>query len=76
MSTNMIEITIKMENAHIIYHIMKLAVVIKLFWNKYVQKILFKLNDVHIMLGMLIQTVLKKRNSRFYENFYSKNCRM
>ena len=39
MSTKMIEIPIKMENTIIKYHIMKWAVVIKLFWNKHKQKI-------------------------------------
>ena len=38
MSTKMTELTIKMENKHIKYHIFKLANVIKMFWNKYVPK--------------------------------------
>ena len=39
MSTKMIGIPIKMKNTQIRYFIMKWADVIKLFWNKYVQKI-------------------------------------
>ena len=45
MSTKMTELPIKMESTHIKYHIMKWAVVIKLFWNKYVGKNTFWTED-------------------------------
>ena len=32
--------------------------------------------NVQNVLGVLLKTILRIRNSRFYENFYSKNCRM
>ena len=36
----------------------------------------FKLKNVQTMLGILLTTILKIINSRFYENFYSKIFRM
>ena len=32
--------------------------------------------NVQIVLGILLKIILKIRNSRFHENFYSQNCRM
>ena len=72
----MTELPIKMDNTHIKYLIMKWAVVIKLFRDKYIQKIHFELKNVHTVLGILLKTILKIGNSCFYENFYSKSCRM
>ena len=40
------------------------------------EKIHVKLMNVLNVLGKLLKTILKIRNSRFHENFYSKNCRM
>ena len=34
------------------------------------------LKNVHNVLGILLKKILKIINGRFYENFYSKNCRM
>ena len=46
----------------------------KLFWNKYIWKIHFELKNVPNVLGILLKTILKFRNSHFYKNSYSKNC--
>ena len=35
-----------------------------------------KLKNVLNVLGKLLKKILKIRNSRFYENFYSNICRM
>ena len=48
----------------------------KLFWNKYVRKTAYQTEQLTERAGKGIWTILKIRNSRFYENFYSKNCRM
>ena len=34
------------------------------------------MKNVQNVLGILLKRILKIRNSRFYENFYSKYCRM
>ena len=36
----------------------------------------FELKNVKNVLGILLKTILKIRNNRFHENFYSQNCRM
>ena len=38
------------------------------------ENIYFKLKSVQNVIGILLKTILKSRNSRFYENFYSRNC--
>ena len=40
------------------------------------QRIHFELKNVQNVLGILLKTILKTRNNRFYKNFYSRNCRM
>ena len=35
----------------------------------------FELKNVQNVLGILLKTILKIRNNRFYKNFYSQNCR-
>ena len=40
------------------------------------EKIHFELKNVHNVLGILLKTILKIRNSHFYENLYSKNLGM
>ena len=36
----------------------------------------YELKNVQNVLGILLKTILKIRNNRFYKNFYSQNCRM
>ena len=36
----------------------------------------YELKKVQIVLGILLKTILKFRNNRFYKNFYSKNYRI
>ena len=72
---------LKLINKHIKCLIVKWANVIKLFWIKYVlwikyvKKMNYELKNVQNVLGVLLITILKFRNNRFYKNFYSKNCR-
>ena len=40
------------------------------------EKMHFEVKNVQNDLGILLKTILKIRNNRFYKNFYSKNCRM
>ena len=40
------------------------------------EKINFELKNGQNVLGILFKTILKIKNSRFYENFYSKIFRM
>ena len=42
----------------------------------WIQKNTFELKNVQNVLGILLKTIVKIRNSRFYESFYSKNCIM
>ena len=44
----------------------------KLFWNKYVRKIHFELKNVQNVLGVLLITILKFRNNRFYQLLFQK----
>ena len=59
MSTKLTELPIKIVNTHIKYQNMKWAVVIKLFWIKYVQKKYCEHKNVHNVLGMLLNTSIK-----------------
>ena len=34
------------------------------------------MNNVQNFIGILLKTILKIRNNRFYKNFYTKICRM
>ena len=34
------------------------------------------MKNVQNVLGILLKTILKFRNNRFYKYFYSKNCRI
>ena len=36
----------------------------------------YELKNVQNVLGILLKTILKIRNNRFYNNFYSKNFRI
>ena len=36
----------------------------------------YELKNVQNVLVLLLKTILKFRNNRFYKNFYSKNCRI
>ena len=40
------------------------------------EKMHYELKNVQNVLGILLKTILKIRNNRFYKNFYSKNCRI
>ena len=40
------------------------------------ENIHFELKNVQNVLGILLKTIIKFRNSRFYKNFYAKNCRI
>ena len=40
------------------------------------KRIHLELKNVHNVLGILLKTILKIKNCRLYDNFYSKNCRM
>ena len=40
------------------------------------EKKYYELKNVQNVLGILLTTILKFRNNRFYKNFYSKNYRI
>ena len=65
-----------MKKKHIKYVIMKWTDMIKLFWNKYIQKTTYQTEERTERAWKTIENNFKIRNSRFYENFYSQNCRM
>ena len=67
---------IKMMNKHIKFHIVKWANVLKLFWNKNLWKMHYELKNVQNVLGVLLKSILKFRNNRFYKSFYYKNLRI
>ena len=50
-----------MENEHIKCRIIKWANVIKLFWNKYIQKNTFELKNVQNVFGIWLKNILKTR---------------
>ena len=40
------------------------------------KKMNYELKNVQNVLGILLKTILKFSNNRFYKNLYSKNCRI
>ena len=40
------------------------------------EKMNYELKNIQNVLGILLETILKTGNNRFYKNFYSQNCRM
>ena len=65
MSTLMIELPIKMNNTNIKYFIMKWAVVIKLFLNKYVQKNTFLTEERTECAWCIIENNSKNQKQSF-----------
>ena len=70
-SVLMTELTNKIANKHKTY-----AIMMYLIWNEYVRKNKFWIEEQTERASKGMCTIQKIRNIYFYENFYSRNCRM